>query len=74
MSFLKDSSCELLTDIIILQYTLANPNRGVPTQKISVRISEFVRISEVIHLYGRRNVRSCTKYKYTSIHVLIKPV
>ena len=54
---------------MLLQYTLANPNRGVPTQKISVRISEFVRISEVIHLYGRRNVRSCTKYKYTSIHV-----
>ena len=54
----KDIGCEE-----IVQYTLANPNRGVPTQKI------FVRISEVIHLYGRRNVRSCTKYKYTSIHV-----
>ena len=30
-----------------MQHTLANPNRGVPIQKISVPITEFVRISEV---------------------------
>ena len=35
-----------------IQYTLANPNRGVSIKKKSVPISEFVRISEVIHLYG----------------------
>ena len=49
---------------LLIQYTLANPNRGVSTQKISVRISEFVRISEVIHLYGRRNVSFMYKHKY----------
>ena len=32
--------------------TLANPNRGVSIKKDSVPISEFVRISEVIHRYG----------------------
>ena len=37
---------------IEIQYTLANPNRGVPIKKKSVPISESVRISEVIHLYG----------------------
>ena len=36
---------------IIIQYTLANPNRGVSIKKKSVPISKFVRISEVIHLY-----------------------
>ena len=35
-----------------IQYTLANPNRGVSIKKKSVPISEFVRISEVIHPYG----------------------
>ena len=30
-----------------LQYSLANPNRGVPIFKKSVPISEFVQISEV---------------------------
>ena len=35
-----------------IQYTLANPNRGVSIKKKSVPFSEFVRISEVIHLYG----------------------
>ena len=35
-----------------VQYTLANPNRGVSIKKKSVPISEFVGISEVIHLYG----------------------
>ena len=34
-----------------IQYTLANPNRCFDKKK-SVPISEFVRISEVIHLYG----------------------
>ena len=38
--------------VMVLQYTLANPNRGVSIKKKSVPISEFVRISEVIHLYG----------------------
>ena len=37
---------------MLLQYTLANPNRGVSIKKKSVPISEFVRISEVINLYG----------------------
>ena len=32
---------------VLIQYTLANPNRGVPIQKIYVLITEFVRISEV---------------------------
>ena len=32
--------------------TLANPNSGVLIKKKSVPISEVVRISEVIHLYG----------------------
>ena len=36
----------------IIQYTLANLNRGVSIKKKSVPISEFVRISEAIHLYG----------------------
>ena len=31
----------------VIQYTLANPDRGVPIQKVSVPITEFVRISEV---------------------------
>ena len=30
-----------------IQHTLASPNRGVPIQKISVPITEFVQISEV---------------------------
>ena len=38
--------------LLVIQYTLANPNRGVSIKKKSVPISEFVRISEVIHLYG----------------------
>ena len=38
--------------IYTIQYTLANPNRGVSIKKKSVPISELVRISEVIHLYG----------------------
>ena len=37
-----------------IQRTLANPNIGVPIQKFSVLISEFVRISEVIHLNWKR--------------------
>ena len=38
---------------LILQYTLANPNRGVSNMKKSVPISEFVRISEVVYpLHG----------------------
>ena len=42
----------ILIYILLVQYTLANPNRGVSIKKKSVPISEFVRISEVIHLYG----------------------
>ena len=38
---------------MLIQYTLANPNRGVSIKKKTVPISEFVRISEVIHLYGK---------------------
>ena len=41
----------LYTDIVI-QYNLANPSRGVSIKKASVPINEFVRISEMIHLYG----------------------
>ena len=35
-----------------IQYTLANPNRGVPIKNKFVPISELVRISEVMHLYA----------------------
>ena len=38
-----------------IQYTLANPNRGVPIRKISVPITEFVRIGEVALLVWRIN-------------------
>ena len=41
--------------IILIQYTLANPNRGVPIQKIHVPITEFVRISEVALILWRIN-------------------
>ena len=41
--------------VIMLQYTLANPNRGVPIQKIYVPITEFVRISEVALIIWRTN-------------------
>ena len=40
----------------VIQYTLDNPNRGVSIKKKSVPISEFVRVSEVIHLYGEFSV------------------
>ena len=33
--------------LILLQYTLANPNSSVPMFKKIVRISEFVPISEI---------------------------
>ena len=48
---------DLLKTIIRMriQYTLANPNRGVPIQKISVPITEFVRISEVALIIWRIN-------------------
>ena len=38
-----------------IQYTLANPNRGVPIQIITVPITEFVRISEVTLIIWRIN-------------------
>ena len=41
--------------LLLLQYTLANPNRGVPIQKIHVPITEFVRISEVALILWRIN-------------------
>ena len=40
---------------IVIQYTLANPNRGVPIQKILVPMTEFVRISEVALILWRKN-------------------
>ena len=40
---------------MLLQYSLANPNRGVPIQKISVPITEFVRISEIALILWRIN-------------------
>ena len=43
-----------------LQYTLANPNRGVPIQKISVPITGFVRISEVaLIIWKINNTKIC---------------
>ena len=43
-----------------VQYTLANPNRGVPILKKSVPISEFVRISEVtLFLWKFSNTKMC---------------
>ena len=48
---------DLLTEI---QYTLANPNRGVPIQKISVPITGFVRISEVaLIIWKINNTKIC---------------
>ena len=45
-----------------VQYTLANPNRGVPIFKRSVPISEFVRISEAtLFLWGFNNTKICDK-------------
>ena len=43
------------TPIKVIQYTLANPNRGVPIRKISVPITEFVRISEVASIIWKIN-------------------
>ena len=43
-----------------IQYTLANPNRDVPIQKISVPITEFVRISEVVLIIWKiNNIKIC---------------
>ena len=39
--------------LLRVQYTLANPNKGVPIFKRSVPISEFVRISEGV-LYSEQ--------------------
>ena len=45
---------------IKIQYTLANPNKGVPIQKISVPITEFVRIREVTLILWRiDNTKIC---------------
>ena len=55
-------------DFSVLQWTLANPNRGVPIHGISVPISEFVRISEVIHLYGEfcsESLKNIQKARYS---------
>ena len=57
----------------IIQYTLANPNRGVSIKKISVPISEFVRISEVIHLYGELAVNHSKIHRKLAIQILINP-
>ena len=58
---------------IVIQYTLANPNRGVSIKKKSVPISEFVRISEVIHLYGEFAVNHSKIYRKLAIQILINP-
>ena len=50
VKILKYSACKIVK--LLIQYTLANPNRVVSIKKKSVPISEFVRISELIHLYG----------------------
>ena len=53
-------SKDIETQFIILQYTLANPNRGVPIQKISFPITEFVRISEVaLIIWKVNNTKIC---------------
>ena len=54
---LNSNSCPVnfLDYYTVLQYTLSNPNRGVPIQKISVPITEFVRISEVALIIWRIN-------------------
>ena len=45
---------------ITITDTLANPNRGVPIQKISVPITEFVWISEVaLFLWKINNTKIC---------------
>ena len=46
---------KMIMHIFHIQYTLANPNRGVPIQKISVPITEFVRISEIALVIWRIN-------------------
>ena len=48
-------------NILKIQYTLANPNRGVPIQKISVPITEFVRISEIalVSIWRINNTKIC---------------
>ena len=44
----------------MIQYTLANPNRGVQIFYKSVPISEFVRISEVtLFLWRFSNTKMC---------------
>ena len=43
------------TATLILQYTLTNPNRGVPIFLKSVPISEFARISEIVLVQLRIN-------------------
>ena len=49
---------ELLGSLV--QYTLANPNRGVQILKKSVPIREFVRISEVtLFIWGLSNTKMC---------------
>ena len=46
----------------VIQYTLANPNKGVPIFRRSVPISEFVRISEAtLFLWRFNNTKICDK-------------
>ena len=40
---------------LVLQYTLTNPNRGVPIRKDSAPITELLRISEVTLILWRIN-------------------
>ena len=47
--------CDPYKKYILVQYTIANPNRGVPIRKISVPITEFVRISEVALIVWKIN-------------------
>ena len=45
----------MLNQILLIQYTLANLNKSVPIQKISVWITEFVWISEIALIKWRIN-------------------
>ena len=61
-----------ISSILEVQYTLANPNRGVSIKKKSVPISEFVRISEVIYM-GNFAANHSKIYSKLDIQILINP-
>ena len=75
-SHLRDAWTDLNQTLCVtkvVQYTLANPNRGVSIKKKSVPISEFVRISEVIHLYGEFCSNHSKIHRKLAIQILINP-